>query len=251
MSSVKFKIVIPSRNCLEWLPRCLESIASQTYRNFDLVIVDDASTDCGQWEWMEYYCKRQGWLALRGEKSVGSLGAIVRATRAAEPRESDVIVHVDGDDWLAHDGVLSYLASIYRRGEVDLTYGGQLDYPKGCPGYTRPYPKRVVQERSYRLHDCILWGHLRSFRHFLWEAIRDEDLRAPCGEYFRFANDHAYMFPLIEMAGDRFAALSEALYIYNRINPRSEMAFQRVHHLSAQGFIRIKPKYPVHERCKS
>jgi GT2 family glycosyltransferase len=41
----KVSVVIPNHNGAAWLPQCLESLARQEYRDFEVILVDDASTD--------------------------------------------------------------------------------------------------------------------------------------------------------------------------------------------------------------
>lgn len=245
----KFKVIISAYNCFEWLPHCLRSIAKQSYQNYDVVVLDNASTQPGQWEWTRWWCGKHGWLAVRNEENSGPLGGLVDATRAAECDEEDIIIHIDGDDWLAHDDVFAYLDSIYSKGGVDLTYGQFAHHPSGNIGYTCPYPSEVVQNRSYR-EAWIRWGHLRTFRAFLWNAICDEDLRRPNGKYYRYAPDHAFMNPLIEMAGDRFCVISEVLYIYNGANPRAETFLRSISHFATEQHFRTQSVYPVHPRCR-
>ena len=43
-----FSIVIPTYNCAEFLQRALESVFSQTYQDFEVIVVDNSSTDFTQ-----------------------------------------------------------------------------------------------------------------------------------------------------------------------------------------------------------
>ena len=45
MSELKVSIVIPAKNTAEFLPECLESILSQSYSNWEALVVDDHSAD--------------------------------------------------------------------------------------------------------------------------------------------------------------------------------------------------------------
>src|SRR4051812_20209111 len=44
-SALRISIIVPTRNGAHLLPECLEALWAQTYRSFEIVIVDDASTD--------------------------------------------------------------------------------------------------------------------------------------------------------------------------------------------------------------
>ena len=53
-NSYEISIVIPAYNVQEYILRCLESIKAQTFRNFEIIIIDDGSTD------RKYYRKIYG-----------------------------------------------------------------------------------------------------------------------------------------------------------------------------------------------
>ena len=42
---IKFSIIIPSYNCEKWITKTLDSIFSQTFKDYELIIVCDACTD--------------------------------------------------------------------------------------------------------------------------------------------------------------------------------------------------------------
>ena len=55
----QFVIMVPSYNNAEWFERTLDSIFSQTYQNFRVIYIDDASTD-GAGEFVRAYIKERG-----------------------------------------------------------------------------------------------------------------------------------------------------------------------------------------------
>lgn len=45
METTKISVIVPIFNTERWLRRCVDSILAQTYRNFELLLIDDGSTD--------------------------------------------------------------------------------------------------------------------------------------------------------------------------------------------------------------
>ena len=45
MSDKKLGIIIPNFNNEKWIPKCLDSILNQTYKNYEVIFIDDLSTD--------------------------------------------------------------------------------------------------------------------------------------------------------------------------------------------------------------
>ena len=42
---MRFSVIIPVFNNKEWLPKCFDSILSQTFTDYEVIIVNDMSTD--------------------------------------------------------------------------------------------------------------------------------------------------------------------------------------------------------------
>lgn len=244
----RFKIVIPAYNAMPWLKRCLEMVERQSYPHFDVCVVDDASTQPGQCDLIEEVCLRNGWKALFRSENGGPLQGTLSGIEALACDPEEIIVIIDGDDWLFSEESLQTVVKAYREEDVDLTYGQFIYYPTGRVGFGRMPDAEVVEERLYRSTQP-LWCHLRTFRAFLWQAIDDADLRAPNGSYYRYAGDHAYMNPMLEMVGRRFKALEEVTYVYNRATPYNDDKVARVTQFANRTWIRSRPRYDVLERC--
>lgn len=243
LKSMKFKIVVPSYNCADWLQDCLQSIEDQTYKNYDVMIIDDASKDLRQREVIDQFVRKNGWQALYNELHQGAMANIVQGIRLLQCSPNDVIVILDGDDWFYNAEVLSKLNAVYSTGTVDLTYGQFIYYPMGWFG-CNPVPDEVIEQRSYRR---AYWrtSHPRTFKHYLWNAIRDEDLRDERGCYVPSACDMAMMFPMLEMAGPRLKFMEDVLYVYNVANPLNDHKVDRKLQLKIEWYLRQKPKYDL------
>jgi len=130
----------------------------------------------------------------------------------------DIIVEVDGDDWLLHPFVLQYLNQVYQNDNIWMTYGQYIHYPSGELGghYHLHLDSVVDNQNSYRQH-TFPYSHLKTYKSFLLDNISDDDLIDPVtGKYFNAAADFALCMPLVELAGkSRIFRVDEPLYVYN------------------------------------
>ncbi|HJZ23120.1 MAG TPA: glycosyltransferase family A protein, partial [Candidatus Babeliales bacterium] len=158
-------------------------------------------------------------------------------------KNNEIVVILDGDDALAHDGVLSYLNSIYANFNIWLTYGQFKNYTNGAIGFCAPMPDFVVKDNTFRYYRDIP-SHLRTFYVWLFKAIKHEDLLYN-GKFFPMTGDMAAMIPMIEMARDHFKFIPDVLYIYNDVNPLNEhkvsKMLQRQCDLAIRGRKRYEP----------
>ena len=218
-------VVVPTYNCMDFLPRCLDSIAAQDCGEpWDVWVIDDASTDHTQPEFITDYCARPGWTAVLNHTRREAARNIWDAHRLIDPDPDDIIVEVDGDDALAHDGVLRRLAEVYTDPDVWLTYGSYQYWPD--PDHwdnpALPYPPEVVAGRAYRQHP-VLFNHPETWRAFMWERLAPWELQTPDGEWIRRTWDYAAMMPLLELAGGHWRHLPDTLYLYTHQNPASHV----------------------------
>ncbi|MEN6569000.1 MAG: glycosyltransferase family 2 protein [Rikenellaceae bacterium] len=252
----KFCIVIPVYNDSAWITQCLESVCNQDYQNYKVVVVDDHSTD-GTWDIIKSYnipCWRNG------ERNGSGLANIVKGIKYCSDNKDDIIVTVDGDDWLADCSVLTYLSTIYTE-DVWLTYGSFIPVSRSYQGTCQPlfsthtfndsgehlYSK--LTSNTYRQSGVWVTSHLRTFRRFLWDQINDADLRDQSGEYFKTAWDMAFMYPMIEMAGDeRIRFIDKILYYYNDLNPANDGKVDPALQIATGKYIQSKPCYQLWNR---
>ena len=93
--SVKFSIIVPVYKVEKYLERCINSILSQTYRNFELILVDDGSTDnCPRI--CDEYVKSNNRINVIHKKN----GGLSSARNAGIDRSTgEYIIFVDSDDY--------------------------------------------------------------------------------------------------------------------------------------------------------
>lgn len=91
----KISVIMPVYNSKSYLCHAIDSILSQTYQNFEFIIIDDRSTD-GSWEILTQYAKKNKRIKLlRNSKHYG---IFVKAKRAILKTKGDFIARMDADD---------------------------------------------------------------------------------------------------------------------------------------------------------
>ena len=107
-------IVIPTYNMAEWLPVALESCLWQTRGDFEVIVLDDGSTDAGP-DIARAYARLDSRLRVISQSNAG-LGAARQAGQDAAG--GDCITWLDADDFLAPEAVAAWLAPAERGADM-------------------------------------------------------------------------------------------------------------------------------------
>ena len=209
----KFKIVIPSYNNESWTEPNLASILNQTYTNYEVLYIDDASTDDTFYKVTEIVGRQDNWKLIRHDTN--KTKAYSFCTYLADVDDEDIIIFVDGDDWLYNDHVLSILNEKYNEG-IWLTYSKFITYPSATIGHPQgtSYDSFIHANNLYR-QDLWRPSHLKTMKGFLWKQIDKEDFKYQ-GEWIKFADDLVMMFAALEMTPtEKIGFMDEISYVYN------------------------------------
>lgn len=239
----RFRIVVPVYNAAKYIETCLTSCYNQNFVAASIVIVDDASTDGTSNIIKSWVRGRKNIVYHRNDIRTGSpVGNIVAGIELSNAGSDDILITVDGDDWLATEHALKIVNQKYQSTNIWLTYGGHSNVNAMHRGILS---NPVLNTASYRKYERWKTSHLRTFRKHLWDRIKDEDLRDSDGQYYKFAGDLALMYPLVEMAGlDRIRMLTERVYVYNNCNPLNECRIDEHAIKICDHKIRARAKYP-------
>lgn len=127
LKPIKFFIIIPIYNVESYLHKCLDSIICQTYKNFEVICVNDGSTDKSL-EIAKSYADSNSRFTLTSQANQGQSVARNKALDIAkqkwlessqEEREQTYITFVDSDDYL-EDFALEHIATILNQNKVDI-----------------------------------------------------------------------------------------------------------------------------------
>lgn len=97
----KISIIIPIFNGEKYLEKCIVSILNQTYKNFELILVDDGSTD-SSYEICNNYYQLDNRIQLYTQNNMGVSAARNKGIRSSI---GDLILFIDCDDWINNDAL--------------------------------------------------------------------------------------------------------------------------------------------------
>lgn len=217
----KFKIVIPSYNNERWLEPNLASILNQTYTNYDVLYIDDCSTDETFSQVSHIVGDLPNWKVVRNKTNMRrgyNLSPYNPLIIDFMENDEDILLFVDGDDWLYEDTTLEKINQLYNQRDYWMTYGAFVCYPSGDIGNPQntPYPDEVHLNNAYR-KDTWRASHLRTFKWHLYKQIKKEDLIfSETQEFYFHAEDLATSFPCLEMCPkEKIGVVPFLTYVYN------------------------------------
>lgn len=111
-----FSVLVPIYNVESYLQKCLDSIVCQKYDDYEIILVDDGSTDNSGRICDEYQAKYPGMIQVIHKPNEG----LISARRIGiDKAMGDYCVFVDSDDYVA-DNLLVSLSDYIRRSQVDI-----------------------------------------------------------------------------------------------------------------------------------
>lgn len=144
---MKFSIIIPNYNSREYIERCIKSVLNQTYKNFELIIVDDFSTD-GSVDIVKKYQKKNIHLIKNTKKGFNG-GTRNTGILYSKQFNTDYTVFLDNDDWFVDNICLEEIAKIIKENNnpdcISLSYNCLIGENSFLQSMIRNSPKELVE----------------------------------------------------------------------------------------------------------
>lgn len=228
---LKYVFVIPSYNNEPYYRKNLDSVVSQTYTNWRIIYVDDASTD-RTYELVQKYIQekviKDKVKLIRNDKNFKQ--AYSRYVALKECDDDEICCFVDGDDWLYDTRVLEKTNQLYMRGNVELTYGGMhkfIDGKTGSKCVSKSFSSDVIKNNSYRKQPWSVLpfrtGYARLFKNAPEDYYKDHN-----GDWLKCSTDMALMWWGLEQCNGKFKCVDFSSYVYNvDASVRFENSYER------------------------
>lgn len=215
---IKLSVIIPVYNTEKYLQKCLDSIFEQNFSNFEVICVDDGSTD-----------NSLDILAQYNEITVikqTNKGSGVARNLGLQQAKGEYVLFVDSDDWLV-DGAFEKIIYAAKNSDLDiLIFGGKI-YSKGKLRRGRysvnKIPKRYLN-RVFSRHEfkddifkfpSTVWTKLYKREFLIKNNIRFQEI---------FVGQDQLFFVDSMLKAERISVLDEDLYCYWKKRPGSVTA---------------------------
>lgn len=231
-------IIVPVYNVEQYLPQCLDSIVNQTYKNIEVICVNDGSLD-NSINILEDYASRDERIKIVSQKNQG----VSRARNLAHQYvNGDYIIYVDGDDWLdvntceiavekatesSADVVMwSYISESKNRSDKKIIFGDEFIFDEtkvkqmlhrrfiGIAGSELAHPEQADSL-------CPVWGKMYKSNIILKSNVKFVDLDK-IGTY----EDGLFNLEVFKYV-HKAVYLPVNLYHYRRTNSESQTAKYR------------------------
>lgn len=159
---MKISIIIPVYNSEQYVRRLLNSIICQTYDNYEVIIINDGSSDNSE-KIIKEYVKKNSKIKYYNQENMGP--GIARKNGFLKA-SGDLLFFVDSDDYLPNENVLKDIADIYKNYKFDILF---FNYCRKNQNVivTNILHKKNIKEGMYNLdllsNDFIggaLWGKI-------------------------------------------------------------------------------------------
>lgn len=221
-------IIVPVYNASQYLCECIESILSQSFRDFELILINDGSTD-NSLSICKSYERQDGRITLIS----GENGGVSKArNRGLDVAKGEWITFADADDYFLDDALLTLYERAMQTG-TDLVLANALKLKNGKFSELHRLKNEVLPNAIMSIKHFALWGYL-----FNADIIRKNRLRFIDG--LAYSEDRIFIYQMARYC-KTIAFCNKPIYVY-RINETSACSSQdgvrkACHHLDAAFYL--------------
>ena len=176
MEKVRFTVAISAYNIENYVKRAIDSVLNQTFKNYELLVIDDCSTDST----VEVIKQVVGQNAkiLQTKKNSGTAAA--SRNIAIENAQGEYLLFLDGDDELYSNETLKEIDEHIKEHKYDIIYFGYENV-----GHTENYYRISNKENSTR-EARLICDESFSVSSKVWnvEFLRNNNIRFKEGMYY-------------------------------------------------------------------
>jgi len=172
---MKISALIGSRNRYAIVKKCLQSVLSQAYRDFEVLLLDDASEDPESYEELVTELNDARVRLIRNEKPLGVSGG---RNMLMQQAKGAILFVIDDDAYIVHKNSFSIIAEIFEEKRDVGIVACKIQNYGAVESYLVPFKKRVLRKNPTIVDKGQYVGYFLGTAH----AIR-KDVIDTCGNY--------------------------------------------------------------------
>lgn len=219
---MELSVIVPIYNMESYIEQCLGSLAKQTYQDFELIIVNDGSTDHSE-EICERYRSAFKQIHIIHKKNGGLISARIEGLCEAQGK---YIAFVDADDWVDED-FLELLITNIEENQADMVVMGYIKEEKTRNEKVLNFCNSGIYEKEDLVNQIFpRMLYFKGFFEFgispyLWNKIYKKDILINCYKRINIniniGEDVAVVYPYL-LQTNKIVICEEAKYHYRRHN---------------------------------
>ena len=217
MENKRVYIIVPCYNVEKYIEKCLNCIFNQTYKNIEVICIDDGSIDTTR-NILKHYSALHKNIKVITKNNGGLSSARNAGLRCISNLEDAYIAFVDADDWI-DSGYIATLVSLLEKNDVDIVCSSFMYESKSNSSIYKKCGDDIVLEgreaTKILLEDETIQSHActKLFKGYLWCGVLfDESLS--------YMEDQAIVFKTF-YSSKKILFTNYCGYHYNQCNQNS------------------------------
>lgn len=208
---MRFSVLIPVYNVEKFLPVCLDSLWQQIYKDFEIILIDDGSTDLSA-KICDDFCEKHEYAKVIHKKNEGLISARREAIKNAR---GEYCIFCDSDDFLEKDA-LEELDKIIKKSNPDLILYNAYTYNNGQKAtfFNNVFKEGMIENKEKIYNKLLLEYSINA----IWlKAVKRSiiDIKKDYRKFYKynFGEDLLQTIPLVKKAKEIYY-LNKELYNY-------------------------------------
>lgn len=178
-------IIVPVYNVSRFLPECIKSVLTQSFADWELILVNDGSTD-GSGEVCDTFAAADSRIKVIHKPNSGVSDT---RNRALDMATGKYILFLDADDFWCSDTFLEKMVKLAENDKLDIVRGEYKEVTESSADYRNPFCPEKQQLENLSLSSSAFLEKAIAGEYFLWLClIRSERIGS-----LRFEDGRKYM----------------------------------------------------------
>lgn len=216
---MKISIIIPAYNAEKTIERLLKTILKQTYKNYEIIIINDGSTDNTEKILEKYKTNENIKIISKPNEGVGKARKI-----GFQEATGDLLFFCDSDDFLPKKNVLEKIDNKFNKNNIDILMFDVIDISKNKTKIVNSFSKNINPglHKIEDINDFFLFGPL------FFKIFKKDKMNDNCFVDFNNFEDTYTTYKYLNNCIN-FYYENEPYYVFDeKANPQSLTKIQKI-----------------------